>query len=315
MQLSVFLITYNHEAYIQQTLDSVLCQEVNCPFEIVIGDDASTDKTREICEQYAKKHPNIIRLIAKTPNVGVVPNYIRSLEACQGDYIAYLDGDDYWIDPKKLQKQMDRLQADPNLTICYTSRRVFREDWKGNYLKLDSVYNLEEGIYSITDGEDNKKYKAKDFASGLFFHLSSIMFRKPTNPRIIAQLTQFKNIVDRPLSIILLEELGGYAVKIPDVCMVFRMNNNSAFTPADEIKRSVATNAMYAKLSELYPHLAKYFNHHLNVSAYFALRTAYKEKNKTAVRQLATQILKRPTFSESWQLKFKAALHLVPLVG
>ena len=298
--LSVLIIAYNHEAYIAQTLDSVVTQKTDFAFDIVIGDDASTDKTRDICADYAEKYPHLIRLLPATANLGVVPNYIRTLAACRGTYVAHLDGDDYWIDVNKLQKQVNKLENDEDLTICYTSRRVFREDWNGDG----------DTFYAITDGESNKKYYAEDFANDAFFHLSTIVFRRPTDNKIAQQLATFKNIVDRPLSIMLLEELGGYALKIPDVCIVFRMNSNSLFTPTDEIKRSRMTNAMYAQLSKLYPHLAKYFNHHLNVSAYFELRDAYRKKDKTTVRTLATQILARPTLVNDWRLKFKTFLHL-----
>jgi glycosyltransferase involved in cell wall biosynthesis len=294
--LSVLIITYNHEQYIEQTLESVVTQKTAFPFEIVIGDDASTDGTRSICEAYIKKYPHLIRLLPATKNLGVVPNYIRTLEACEGKYIAHLDGDDYWIDANKLQKQVDRLENDPNLTICYTSRRVFREDWNG--------------FYAIIDGEDNKRYFAEDFAENTFFHLSTIVFRKPMTDTIVKHLATFKHIVDRPLSIMLLMEMGGYAIKIPDICIVFRMNNNSTYTSIDEVKRLRTTNEMYTQLKVLYPQLSKYFNHHLNVAAYFMLRDAYRKKDRPTVRNLATQILNRPTSAQHWQLKVKTALHI-----
>ena len=319
--LSVLIISYNHEAYIEQTLDSVINQKTTFPFEIVIGDDASPDNTRAICLKYAEKYPNLVRVMPATQNLGVVPNYIRTLEACEGQFIAHLDGDDYWLDPLKLQKQIDRFRADPNLTMCYTSRQVFREDWKDisseaerEHLKNYYGKDLGNGFFSITDGEDNKKYYVEDFCGNAFFHLSTLVFKKPVANTIINHLARFKNIVDRPLSIMLLQELGGYAVKIPDVCIVFRMNNNSLFSPADEVKRNQMTNEMYATLGELYPNLAKYFNHHLNVSAYFELRQAYRQKDKATVRTLATQIISRPTFRNNWQLKFKAALHMPTVI-
>ena len=294
-KVSILIISYNHEQYIAQTLDSVLMQKTDFPFEIVIGDDASPDKTRNICEDYAQKYPHIIRVLPTPQNLGVVPNYIRTLAACRGQYIAHLDGDDYWIDDEKLQKQVNRLDADPNLTICYTSRRVYREDWGG--------------FYAITDGVADKPYYAADFAGEAFFHLSTIMFRKPQDETISKHLALFKNIVDRPLSIMLLEEMGGYALKIPDICIVFRMNNNSLFTPTDEIKRLRMTNEMYDQLIRLYPHLAKFFNHHLNVAAYFMLRDAYRKKDKATMRQLAGQIISRQAVPRNWQMKLKAALH------
>lgn len=298
--LSVLIITYNHEQYIDQTLQSVLMQKTNVPFEVVIGDDASKDKTRQLCEAYVEKYPNIVRLTSATQNLGVVPNYIRTFEACQGKYIAHLDGDDYWIDPLKLQKQVDRLEEDPQLTMCYTSRRVFREDWNGFYLAID--------------GEDNKKYYAQDFAGDAFFHLSTLVFRKPNTDKVIQKLATFKNIVDRPLSIILLEEMGGYAIKIPDTCIVFRMNNNSMFTPVQEANRINMTNEMYMQLKKFYPHLSKYFNYHLNVAAYFMMRDAYRKRDKMAVRQYAKQILNRRMLLQHWEIQFKTALHILPSV-
>lgn len=315
--LSVLIISYNHEQYIEQTLDSVISQKTTFPFEIVIGDDASPDKTRAICLKYAEKYPNLIRVMPKTKNLGVVPNYIRTLKACEGQYIAHLDGDDYWIDPLKLQKQVDKLRTNSDFIMCYTSRQVFREDWKDLASETERAHlknyygeDLGNGFFSIKDGEDNKYYRVEDFCGNTFFHLSTLVFKKPVTDVVINHLARFKNIVDRPLSIILLQELGGYAVKIPDVCIVFRMNKNSLFSPADEIKRNRMTNEMYATLNELYPNLSKHFNYHLNVSAYFELRHAYRQKDKTTVRTLATQIISRPTFKNNWQLKFKAALHL-----
>ncbi len=298
--LSVLIIAYNHERYIKQTLDSVLMQQTTFNFEIVIGDDASSDNTRAICNAYVEKYPNVIRLMPESLNLGVVPNFIRTFQACRGKYIAHLDGDDYWIDADKLQKQVNELEQDPNLTMCFTSRKIYDED-------IDK-------FYEPTDGESGKRYFAKDFADNMFFHLSTIVFRKPVADTVLRHLATFKRIVDRPLSIILLEELGGYAKKIPDICIVFRMNSQSLFTPADEVKRSLMSNEMYRQLAVIYPHLSKYFNHHLDVSAYFMLRAAYVKKDYPTVRNLAFEMLKRPSFTQNWRLKLKAALHIPPSV-
>jgi glycosyltransferase involved in cell wall biosynthesis len=321
-KVSVLIITYNHEAYIQQTLDSVLSQKTDFPFEIVIGDDASTDATVELLEDYERRFPNIVKVLTTAQNLGVVPNYLRTLAACQGDFIAHLDGDDYWIDDEKLQKQVNTMEKDPQVTICYTARKVFREDWATSDFQITDPSVLadiqsrqtdEKGFYFIKDGDSDTTYSAADFANDVFFHLSTILFRRPSSA-VVQKLATFKNIVDRPLSIILLEEMGGYAVQIPDVCTVFRMNNNSTFTVAAETKRIQMTNAMYSQLNSLYPHLAKYLNKHLNVSDYFLMRSAYRQKDKKTVRSLANQILSRPTIEKNWRLKMKVALHLPALL-
>ena len=101
--ISVVVVTYNQAATIGRTLDSILMQQCHVPFEIVIGEDCSTDDTRAICQNYAEKHPDIIRLICNERNKGIVDNYYDCLLTCRGKYIADCAGDDFWIDTQKLE--------------------------------------------------------------------------------------------------------------------------------------------------------------------------------------------------------------------
>ena len=119
--LSVLIITYNHEKYISDAIESVLMQKCQYPVEIIIGDDFSSDKTREICSDYAQKFSNI-KLLPSEKNIGITPNFIRTSQACTGKYIAMLEGDDYWTDPYKLQKQVDYLIANPEFILCFHNR-------------------------------------------------------------------------------------------------------------------------------------------------------------------------------------------------
>lgn len=108
--VSVSMITYNHAPFIAQAIEGVLQQKANFPFELVIGEDCSTDGTREIVFEYQKKYSAIIRVITSDENVGMMKNGYRTLMACQGKYIAFCEGDDYWHHPMKLQKQVDYLE-------------------------------------------------------------------------------------------------------------------------------------------------------------------------------------------------------------
>ena len=119
MLVSVCIISYNHEAFIKKTIDGVLSQQTNFNFDIVISDDFSSDNTRSICENYANKHPDIIKIIHSEKNIGAIPNFIRTLKACSGKYVAFCEGDDYWIDPLKLQKQVDFLENNPECSLCF----------------------------------------------------------------------------------------------------------------------------------------------------------------------------------------------------
>ncbi|NDV69031.1 glycosyltransferase [Dysgonomonas sp. 25] len=116
--VSVSVITYNQEQYIAQTLDNIIAQKTTFPIEIVVGDDCSTDKTRTICIEYKEKYPDLIRLRLPEKNMGSMSNWIANIEACQGKYIAFCEGDDYWTDPHKLQKQVDFLDSHPDFSLC-----------------------------------------------------------------------------------------------------------------------------------------------------------------------------------------------------
>jgi len=109
--LSVCLITFNHNEFIEKAVDSVLIQEVNFPWELIIADDFSTDGTREILLEYKEKYPDFIKLILQERNIGAAKNWFDLINTPKGKYIAYFEGDDYWTDPHKLQKQVDFLEA------------------------------------------------------------------------------------------------------------------------------------------------------------------------------------------------------------
>lgn len=120
--------TYNHGPYIRQCIEGVLMQKTNFPFELIIGEDYSTDETRDIVFEYAKKYPDIIRVITADYNVGSKANGRRCIRACRGKYMALCEGDDYWIDPLKLQKQVDFLEEHEDYGLIYTNYKVLYQD-------------------------------------------------------------------------------------------------------------------------------------------------------------------------------------------
>lgn len=120
VRLSVSIVTYQQADYVRQALDSVLLQRTDFPIEIVVGDDASTDGTREVLRDIAAEHPHRVRLLLHERNLGDrgLSNFMSTVEASRGEYIAFLDGDDYWTDPYKLQRQVDFLDAHPECALC-----------------------------------------------------------------------------------------------------------------------------------------------------------------------------------------------------
>ncbi|MBE0471488.1 MAG: glycosyltransferase [Methyloprofundus sp.] len=128
--VSVCCTTYNHKDYISEAIEGFLIQETDFPFEIIIRDDCSADKTAEIVKQYAEKYPNIIKPIYETENQfskGVKPMPVVYKKAV-GKYFALCEGDDYWTDPLKLQKQVDFLENNDDYVITYTDVEAFDEN-------------------------------------------------------------------------------------------------------------------------------------------------------------------------------------------
>jgi|LSQX01.2.fsa_nt_gb glycosyltransferase involved in cell wall biosynthesis len=129
--VSINCTTYNHEKYIAQALDSFLMQETNFAWEILVHDDASTDGTAPIIKSYAERYPDIIRPMFQNENqhsLGIKVNTTYNIPRSRGKYIAWCDGDDYWTDPFKLQKQADYMENNPVCSLCLTRSGLFRED-------------------------------------------------------------------------------------------------------------------------------------------------------------------------------------------
>ena len=126
VQVSVLMITYNHEKFIEKAIQAVLAQKTNFAVQLLICNDASTDQTAEIVESCILRNSSSITIKYEHhhQNIGVMPNFKKGLELCTGKYIALCDGDDYWTDPLKLQKQADFLEANEDYAICFSGYKI-----------------------------------------------------------------------------------------------------------------------------------------------------------------------------------------------
>jgi glycosyltransferase involved in cell wall biosynthesis len=157
MKLSICCITYNQEKYIAQTLEGMLFQQTDFDVEIIIGEDHSTDNTKKIIEEYQQKYPGKIRLMPHVANIGVRKNFAQTLLAATGEYVAICEGDDYWTDPLKLQKQVDYLDAHPEADLCFHNTAIVHEDTgattlsnKSGQAPLTNIYDLINDWYIMT---------------------------------------------------------------------------------------------------------------------------------------------------------------------
>jgi glycosyltransferase involved in cell wall biosynthesis len=162
-KVSVFMMAYNHAPYIEQALKGVLAQKTDFSFEIIIGEDCSLDGTRAIVIDYAQRYPSQIRALLHEENIGAGRNQTLILEACDGQYIAICEGDDFWIDNYKLQKQIDFLDANIGYAICF--HRVYEQNGDKRVLSYDNPWEIE------------KTFNIEDLALKNFMHTNSVVYR------------------------------------------------------------------------------------------------------------------------------------------
>jgi glycosyltransferase involved in cell wall biosynthesis len=165
--VSVACITYNHEKFIAQAIESVLMQVTDFPVELVIGEDCSTDGTRAIVQEYAAKYPGVIRPLLPDKNLGMAKNYESVRLACRGKYIAWLEGDDFWILPKKLQMQVDLMEANPHYSMCGTK----------TLLSICGPDGIEKESRFLAPFTIQEEYGLDEFLLGYTMHTTSMMLR------------------------------------------------------------------------------------------------------------------------------------------
>ena len=168
--VSIVCITYNHEPYLRDALDSFLMQKTNFPIEIILAEDCSTDGTRKICEEYATKYPETIKYIYRDQNVGYNENEYEAMSAASGKYIAYCEGDDYWTDSLKLQKQVDFLESHPDYSVCW-HRCVHLNAKTGE--ELDDACAL-----ILAQGAEGMDIDMDTYFSGWYTQPLTMVFRK-----------------------------------------------------------------------------------------------------------------------------------------
>ncbi len=215
-KLAICLITFNQEKYISQALESVLIQKAGFHYQIFIGEDCSTDTTLSICLEYQNKYPDIVKVLHNEKNIGVVANTINTLAYIRksgAKYIAMLEGDDYWIDPYKLQKQFDFLESNPEYGVIRTGGYNYIQ--KKNKLIIDNQLNILSGnIFTVA-----KKYT--------IIRTCSVCFRENLLDKIDFNgfISKKLSIADFPMFAIFSKYTKfGY---LADLCVVYRVLEGS----------------------------------------------------------------------------------------
>ena len=217
--VTVFCAAYNHEQYIRDALDGFVRQKTTFPFEVIVHDDASTDKTADIIREYEKKYPEIIKPIYQPENIYGKKNRIFTymLPKTRGKYIALCEGDDYWTDDYKLQKQVDYIEAHPECSlVAHKAKILYCDDGK--------MFNYSDIDFSDTNWDVPKKTAISNFG---LFPTASMLFKKDyyyANESFLRN----RSVFDFGAKILLATE--GKVHIIPDVMSVYRKNTAGSWT-------------------------------------------------------------------------------------
>lgn len=230
VKVQVVCVTYNQKDYIKEALDSFLMQKTNFKFEVLVGDDCSTDGTSEIVAEYSKKYPDVIKHIRREKNMGCLANFMDLCESITSKYAAFCDGDDYWSDENKLQKQFDFMEQNEDVNVC--AHRIF---FKGNNCKW-GLYNfysqLKEPFISPQkkNVKLNKKITVEDITtewiqlSALFIRWEKIKYPLWAKEGTVGDITiQFLHLADK------------YMFIFDNIMSVYRQGTSDVFACSDNM--------------------------------------------------------------------------------
>jgi glycosyltransferase involved in cell wall biosynthesis len=265
MKLSVLMIAYNQEDYIAQALDSILAQDVNFDYEVVIGEDGSTDNTRNILLEYQQKHPDKIRLLLRPQNLGMMKNFTDTYRRCTGEYIAILEGDDYWLCKDKLQVQADLLDENPDVSACFTTVKAVYENNSGESFDMPSeAYRAD-------------RFDFKDIVGFNFIPTCSVMFRNNYTAGLPAWFEELP-IGDYPLHI--LNAQYGKIAYVDSLMAVYRLHQASSFSSQSKCANIEKLIAMYNSLKkQMDEDYSKFFDSALSFQ-YVRLSYEYLMENR-----------------------------------
>jgi len=249
--LSVSIVTYNQVQYIHQTILSVLSQRVDFSFEILIGDDASTDGTSEKIDHFLHEYPEMFIILRSKKNLGRLTsdpgrlNGLRLFSASRGKYVALIEGDDYWTDPYKLQKQVDYLEANPECSICTHWIKTRDESGQGIHEDAFASINIKNPL-----SKEDLFIDDNQSPHGTAYHPLSWMFRSELVQSIQDCMLPIKGGDD-----VLFTEFiqHGYCHCIPEFMGTYRITKKSSWAPLDARTKSLAQLHFLHRVKMHYP--------------------------------------------------------------
>ena len=290
--ISVVILTYNQQDTIGRAIDSVLMQKCHVPFEIIIGEDASTDNTRAICQEYAKKYPDIIRLFCNEQNKGITDNYFDCLLQCRGQYIADCAGDDFWIDPDKLEKEICVMESHPNVTMVITNWQYYDEQTQ------QTTPSRQQQHAPITPGRDLLQAIITQQNMSVF-HLCTALYRADIFRKAYEEDTYMfrnKDLCSEDMQIASAMAWYGDIAYLPDVTLNYSISDRSVSNVTDSEKAF----RFVSKTMELTNYLAN--KYHIDIQDFLSHRLF--ELGMHAFRSHQTALYQETlAYEQKWQVK------------
>lgn len=256
--VSVVMTTYNHYPYIREAIEGVLMQKTDFPVELIIGEDCSNDDTRKIVEEYSVRYPEKIKPIFNEKSLGFLKNYKNTLQAVSGKYIAFCEGDDYWTDPLKLQKQVDFMETNLSYVACFHKY----QEIEGTTIRNEVFPDIEED-FVVTKSNFFKNWYTKTLTvllrSESFYKIDVSNYQNPRDTSLFYELLKINNAM-------CLNFVGG----------VYRLHSTGVWSLKEEKERDLIS---YITIEEIY------------------YNNPEDEVVKNFVHRLLNRILEKPKFS------------------
>ena len=238
LAVSVLVVTYNHARFVRQALDSALAQRLPQPFEVLVSEDCSTDGTREIVQEYAKRHPHLVRLLLSERNLHSNEVVARGVRAARGRYVAVLDGDDYWTSDDKLGAQVAFLDVRPDVTIGFHNVQVVDEHSQTTGRLWNAPGQPEvSGLHELLRGN--------------FIATSSVVYRRAAVSEIPAWYGGFFPVTDWPLHVLYARE--GRIGYLDRTLGAYRLHGGGLFSTLGEREKLEANADFYRRLRAFSP--------------------------------------------------------------
>lgn len=273
-KVSVCMITYGHERYIRQAVEGILMQQCDFEVEFIVANDSSPDTTDKVIKDIIESHPqgSWIKYIQHDKNLGMMPNFIFAMEQCKGEYIALCEGDDYWIDPLKLQKQVDFLEANPDYAICFHNVNVLQDE----IIKEDTITIKVPETTTIND-----------LAKGNYIHTCSVVYRNNLFPELPKY---FKESPVGDYFLHLLNARYGAIKCLDEVMGVYRVHGTSVWSSKTQKEQELL---WLPFLENIKPNFDKEVQDVLDAQVAFYAKPEEIEKKGWDIRKIKNRVIQK----------------------